>query len=236
MPWIRRAVPTRRWRAGKIEDPMSLKEKLDALREKGLQDESVKQAYEAFVSQLTKAGTADLALKPGDPMPAFVLPNAEGRLIVSDELRAVSALVVNFFRGDWCPYCRTMLQAYEAALPTIVEAGGRLVTITPDTGAASSTIKRKHGLHFDVLSDPDCAIALQFGVAFRTPKLYGELLRSRGLDLANRHGNSSWFIPMPATFVVDRDGIVRDAFTDVDFTHRAEPDAIVAALRRLKTE
>jgi len=214
---------------------MSLREKLDAVREKGLQDESVKHAYEAFVGQLTKAKTADLALKLGDPMPAFVLPNAEGRLIESDVLLAESPLVVNFFRGDWCPYCRTMLQAYQAALPAIAEAGGKLVTITPDTGASSSTVKHKHDLHFEVLSDPDSAIALRFGVAFRVPDPYRELLLSRGLDLADRHGNAGWFIPMPATFVVDRGGIIRYAFADVDFTYRAEPDAIVAALRSLET-
>jgi peroxiredoxin len=212
---------------------MSLKDKLDALRAQGLQDEVLKQTLEAFVGQLTKAETADLALKPGDAMPAFVLPNAEGRLVASDELLARSPLVVSFFRGDWCPYCRTMLQTYQAALPAITAAGGQLVTITPDTSSVPSATKQKYGLHFEVLSDPDSAVALQFGVVFRAPEPYRALLRSRGVDLADRHGNPGWFIPIPATFVVDRAGAVRYAFTDIDFTYRAEPDTIVEALRAL---
>lgn len=212
---------------------MTLKDKLDELRAKGLQDDGVRQAYESFVAQLTKAETAQLALKPGDAMPPFVLPNAEGRLIASDELLARGPLVVSFFRGDWCPYCRTMLQTYEAALPAITAAGGHLAAITPDTSSMPSTTKQTYGLHFEVLSDPDSAVALQFGVVFRAPDAYRAMLQSRGIDLADRHGNAGWFLPIPATFVIDRDGVVRYAFTDVDFTYRAEPDAIVAALQSL---
>jgi peroxiredoxin len=212
---------------------MSLKDKLDALRAKGRQDESIREAAEIFLRQLTKAETAAQALKPGDAMPAFVLPSADGRLVVSDELLAHGPLVVSFFRGDWCPFCRVMLETYEAALPAITDAGGRLVTITPDTSHPLAATRTKHGLHFDVLSDADSAVALQFGVVFRAPEAYRALLQSRGIDLADRHGNPGWFIPIPATFVVDRGGIVRYAFTDIDFTYRAEPDAIIAALRAL---
>jgi peroxiredoxin len=212
---------------------MSLKDKLDDIRARTLQDDVLRTAYESVVDHLQRADSGDNALKPGDAMPAFVLPNAEGRLVSSDEMLAQGALVISFFRGDWCPYCRAMLQAYEAALPAIVAAGGRLVAITPDTGGKPSSTKHAHSLNFEVLSDPDSAIALQFGVMFRAPEAYRALLESRGIDLADRHGNPGWFIPIPATFVVDRAGVVRHAFTDVDFTYRAEPDAIVAALRSL---
>ncbi len=212
----------------------SLQHTLDALRTKNLQDEAIKTAYDAVVRQLQLADSGSLALKVGEPMPAFVLPNAEGKLVASDELLARGPLVVSFFRGDWCPYCRTMLQAYEAALPGITKAGGQLVAITPDTGGAPSKTKHQHALHYEVLSDADSAIALQFGVVFRAPDAYRAVLQSRGIDLPERHGNDGWFIPIPATFVVDRRGIVRYAFADIDFTYRAEPDAIIGALRALE--
>jgi peroxiredoxin len=212
---------------------MSLKDQLDDIRTRTLQDDALRTAYRSVVDQLQRADSGDNVLKAGDAMPAFVLPNAEGRLISSDEMLAQGALVISFFRGDWCPYCRAMLQAYEAALPAIVGAGGRLVAITPDTGGKPSSTKHTHSLHFEVLSDADSGVALQFGVMFRAPDAYRALLESRGIDLADRHGNPGWFIPIPATFVVDRAGIVCHAFTDVDFTYRAEPDAIVAALRSL---
>jgi len=88
-------------------------------------------------------------------------------------------------------------------------------------------------LSYEILSDVDGAVGLQFGVLFRAPAAYRDVLAGFGIDLAERHGNEAWFIPMPATFVVDRAGIVRYAFVNADFTHRAEPEDIVEALRRI---
>jgi peroxiredoxin len=79
----------------------------------------------------------------------------------------------------------------------------------------------------------DGAVGLQFGVLFRAPAAYRAVLAGYGVDLAERHGNEGGFIPLPATFVVDRAGIVRYAFVDIDFTRRAEPAEIVAALANL---
>ena len=210
----------------------SLQEELDRIREADLEEDS-RAAYEAFVRQLFKAESADRALKAGDAMPAFLLPSAEGRLISSDELLARGPLVVSFYRGDWCPYCRAMLDTLEAALPLLQAAGGQLVMLTPDAGGRPLATKRKHRLSYEILADIDSGVGLQFGIVFRAPEAYRKLLAESGIDLAERHGNGGWFIPIPATFVVDRGGIIRYAFVDSDFTRRAEPEAIIEVLRRL---
>ncbi len=212
---------------------MSLKDDLDKIRAHGSADERIRLAYEAVVRQLGRAETADRALKVGDLMPSFMLPNAEGHIVLSDELLKRGPLVVNFFRGSWCPYCRRTLEALETALPEIAAAGGQLVALTPDTGSHLAATKRNHHLTYEVLSDVDGAVGLQFGVLFRAPDPYRELLAGRGVDLPARHGNEGWFIPMPATFVVDRDAIIRYAYVNVDFTRRAEPADVVAVLRSL---
>jgi peroxiredoxin len=212
---------------------MSLKDELDRIRSEAAADARVKAAYEALVMRLDRAQTARRALKPGDAMPSFVLPNAEGRLVFSDELLAEHALVVNFFRGDWCPYCTRMLQALEAALPRIAAAGGRLVAMTPDTGRHLAATKRAQRLSYEILSDVDGAVGLQCGVLFQVPESTREMLAGFGTDLAERHGNDGWLIPIPATYVVDRGGIIRYAFAETDFTRRAEPDEIVAVLQAL---
>jgi len=212
---------------------MTFEEELDRLRAETMTDQKLQAAYEDLVTRLGRAETAERALKVGDAMPAFMLPNAEGRLVSSDELLARGPLVVNFFRGNWCPYCLKALKALEAALPDIRAAGGQLVALTPDTGRHLAATKRVHGLSYEILSDVDGAVGLQFGVLFRAPDAYRQVLAGFGVDLAERHGNESWFIPMPASFVVDRSGVVRYAFVDVDFTHRANPEAIVRALRTI---
>ena len=202
---------------------MSLKDELENLRGKARTDENIRMAYEAVVNQLGRAEAAGRALKVGDVMPSFLLPNAEGRLVFSEELLRQGPLVVNFFRGNWCPYCLHTLQALELALPSIEAAGAQLAALTPDTGSHLIATKRRHGLSYEILSDVDGAVGLQFGVLFRAPQSYRELLIGRGIDLEERHGNAGWLIPMPATFVINQSGVIQYAFVNVDFTRRAEP-------------
>lgn len=210
---------------------MTLRDKLE--QHQAAWPPALRAVYENLVRQLGRAETADRALKVGDKIPEFTLPNAEGRLVTSDELLARGPLVINFFRGDWCPFCRLMLQALNEALPAIAAAGGQLVAISPDTGGRLSQAKKRLNLSIDLLSDVDSGVALSFGVAFRAPEEYRKWLQSRGTNLNERHGNDAWIIPIPAAFVVDPAGIVRYAFVEPEFVRRAEPDEIVAVLGRL---
>ena len=212
---------------------MSLEDELSQIRAAARDDAPLQAAYQDLLRRLDRAETGERALKPGDAIPAFLLPDAEGRLVASDDLLARGSLVINFFRGNWCPYCRQTLKALEAALPEIEAAGGQLVALTPDTGHHLADTKRVHRLSYEILSDVDGTVGLQFGVLFRAPAAYREVLASYGIDLAERHGNDGGFIPLPATYVVDREGIVRYAFVDIDFTRRAEPAAVVAALKQV---
>jgi peroxiredoxin len=70
-------------------------------------------------------------------------------------------------------------------------------------------------------------------VVFKIPKLYRARLESAGIDFPHRHGNTAWFLPIPATFILSGDGLVAWRFADPDFSHRAEPAAIIEALRHL---
>lgn len=191
-------------------------------------------AYDEFLELLDAGEVAAGACKPGDPMPPFVLPNAEGYLVRSDELLAHGPLVVTFFRGDWCPFCIATLQALEAVLPELSRTGGILVALTPETGGRALAAKRTQSLHYEVLVDVDLATAFGFGVVFRMPPLYGDLLRRRGVDLAERSGNPGLLLPVPATFLVGQDGIVLQSWVNIDFTQRAEPGEILQALHHLQ--
>src|SRR6266852_5028343 len=212
---------------------MSLSDDLDKIRESGPANDKIRVVYQSMVTQLGRAEAAGRALKVGDVMPSFLPPNAGGRLVFYDDLLRQGPLVVNFFRGNWCPYCRVTLEALETVLPTIEGAGGHLVALTPDTGSHFAETKRRHGLSYEILSDVDGAVGLQFGVLFRAPDRYRELLAGLGINLEERHGNAGWFIPIPATFVVDQSGVVRYAFVNVDFTRRAEPEEVVGVVRGL---
>ena len=194
----------------------------------------IRAAYDEFLDRLDAGQVAAEACKPGDRMPSFLLPNAEGRLVESGELLARGPLVVTFFRGGWCPYCSATLEALEAVLLELSRTGRTLVAMTPETGGRALAMKQDRGLHYEVLVDVDLAIAMTFGIVFRTPPLYVELLRRRGIDLAERSGNPAWLLPVPATFLVGQDGIVLRSWVNVDFTQRTEPTEILQALSQLQ--
>ena len=208
-----------------------LRDQLEAQR-RTMSDE-VRIAYEVSVAELHASGLAAHVLELGDRFPDMVLPNAEGDLVAIADLLRRGPVVVTFFRGIWCPYCRLMLDALVAALPALEAAGASLVGITPETGGLALRTKQNHGAAFEVLSDVDCGLGLGCGVVFRTPDIYRRLLLKYGNDLTGRHGNDAWFLPLPAVFVLDRAGIVRWRFVSADFTEQAEPADILAALHAL---
>ncbi len=193
-------------------------------------------AYDEFIERLDAGQVAANALKAGDRMPDFLLPSAEGRLVHSADLLAASPLLVTFFRGLWCPYCAETLDALERVLPDITAAGGTLVAMTPETGGRALAMKARHGLHYEVLADVDLAIAMAFGIVFRTPPLYAALLRRRGTDLSQTNGNDTWFLPIPATFLVRQDGVIARSWVNIDHTKRAEPAEVLDALRGLAAD
>ena len=119
-------------------------------------------------------------------------------------------------------------------LPELTRTGGALVAMTPETGGRALAMKRERGLHYEVLVDVDLAIAMAFGIVFRTPPLYVELLQRRGIDSAERSGNPAWLLPVPAAFLVGQDGLVLRSWVNVDFTQRAEPTEILEALSSLQ--
>lgn len=208
-----------------------LRDQLETKRQ--TMNDEVRHAYEAMVAELERTDFLTRALQVGDRFPDLVLPNAEGALVSISALLSHGPLVVTFFRGEWCPYCRLMLDALAATLPQIQALGASLVAVTPEAGGRALIAKQNHKAGFEVLCDVDCGVGLSCGVVFRAPEPYRLLLLKYGTDLAERHGNPSWFLPVPATFVVDRQGIVRWRFLSVDFTERAEPADLLAALRSL---
>ena len=196
----------------------------------------VAQAYDTLVETLVASRLTETSLKPGARMPDFDLPNVEGRFVASPALLEHGPLVVSFFRGGWCPFCTTELSALQQAAPEIAARGASLVAITPDTGAALAAAKRDNALGYEVLSDVDFGVALQFGLVYRVPDTIRELYRRLDLDLGARHGSAHddvWLLPIPATYIVDRSGMVRVAEVDCDFRRRMEPAAVIRALDEL---
>ncbi|WP_133512656.1 peroxiredoxin-like family protein [Candidatus Thiosymbion oneisti] len=175
-------------------------------------------------------------LKVGDKAPDFSLPNAFGRQVRLADLLGQGAVVLTFYRGAWCPYCNLQLHALHRTLPHIEQQGARLVAVTPQLPDKSREQVAKDGYPFEILSDLDDQVMKQYRLYFEVPSELSDLYQRRfSLDLADYNGAGRYVLPVPATFVIDRDGVVRAAFADVDYRKRMEPAAILAALKGLGT-
>ena len=124
------------------------------------------------------------------------------------------------------------MQAYQAILAEIRSLGGSLVAASPQLPDNSLSTAEKNALEFEVLSDIGNRVAQEFGLVWRLPEDLREVyLGFFKLALPEYNGDDTWELPLTATFVVGRDGVIRFAFVDPDYTRRAEPAEILAALR-----
>lgn len=176
----------------------------------------------------------DKAIKIGEKAPNFELPNALGAPISLSNLLNEGPLVITFYRGSWCPYCNLQLRALQGKLPEIQKLGATLVAISPEVPDASMTKNEISKMEFVVLSDQDANVASQYRVAWEVPEFLLEHMRiDRNLDLKKINNGNSSILPIPATFVLGIDGIVRWSYVNVDYRTRSEPEEIIEALKNL---
>jgi peroxiredoxin len=110
---------------------------------------------------------------------------------------------------------------------TLQELGTSIAAVTPQPAEASRTLIEQQKISFDLLSDSGNAYAAKLGLRFKLPDDLRAVYLSFGNDLAVRNGESSWTLPMPGRFVIDRSGVVRAADVDPDYEHRPEPQKTI---------
>jgi len=185
---------------------------------------------DAEAATLVRSGIADSGLREGTLAPDFTLPDVDGRPITLSALLAQGPVVLTFYRGAWCPYCNLQLRAYQAILPEIRALGATLVAVSPQTPDNSLSTAEKNGLTFPVLTDAGNQVARRYGLVYAV----SARLRAASAHLPTYNGDESWELPMPGTFVIAPDGMVRLAFVDADRIKRLEPAAILDTLRLLR--
>jgi peroxiredoxin len=184
---------------------------------------------ERAVEELFASGIEERILPVGAATPEFALKDASGRVVRSVDLLALGPLVIKFFRGRWCPYCMTELEAWRDQHAQLRECGALLVAVGPQIERQSDFMVGQHGLPFPVLSDPGCAVAEGFGLVYAVPQYYRDYYRSILVNIPFVNGDQSWRLPLPATYVIGRDGRVAFAEAHADFRVRPEPEEGLAA-------
>jgi peroxiredoxin len=185
---------------------------------------------ERAVEDLFATGIEQRILHVGGKAPEFTLRDSTGRLVKSSDLLALGSLVISFFRGRWCPYCTTELEAWRDLYPIVRERKALLVAISPQTIRQSDFMQDQHSIPFPLLFDEGCKVGEQFGLAYTIPPFHQQHYRSVLVNLPFVNGDQSWKLILPATYVIDRDGTVLFAEAHADFRVRPEPEDVLRHL------
>jgi len=190
----------------------------------------VQAVHARAVAGLRAQGIAARALKVGDKSPSFELPDHNGKVVSSADVLAKGRLVLLFIRGRWCPFCVGQMEAMSYIAAAIEAAGASLVAVSPQTEKQAFFMRDQHKLAFPLLVDAGNQFARQFGLVYRVPEEQQGLYRSTFVNLPFANGDDSWELPIPATFVVDRNSSILFASANEDYTERTEPREILSVV------
>jgi len=181
-----------------------------------------------LVERLESARAGAQAPQVGDPMPEFLLPDEDGRLVALAELLERGPVAIALLRGHWCPFCRINAAGFAEIEPTLGDA--QLVAITPEVQQHRRAHKREAGAGFPFLMDVDLGYAMSLGLVVWVEDRLAELILAAGYDVPAYQAMQGWLLPIPAVFVVGRDGIVTARRVDLDYRERMEPDELRRAV------
>ena len=183
------------------------------------------------VAELKQRHLAANILPVGAKAPDFELPDQDGKLVRSSDLLTRGRLVINFIRGRWCPFCVGQMEAMNLIVPQIEHASATLVAISPQTVKQSFFMHDQHKLRFPLLSDGGNKVARQLGRTYRVPPEQEVVYRRAFVNLPFTNGDDSWELPIPATYIIDRDGTILYGSANEDYTERPEPADVISLLR-----
>jgi peroxiredoxin len=184
---------------------------------------------ERAVEELFATGIEEKILPVGATAPEFALKDSANKTVRSADLLSLGPLVIKFFRGRWCPYCVTELEAWRDLYGRIREHGALMVAIGPQIQRQSDFMAGQHGLPFPVLTDANNAVAEQFGLVYTVPEYHRAYYLSILVNIPFVNGEKSWRLPLPATYVISPSGRVVFAEAHADFRVRPEPEEALLA-------
>jgi len=189
-------------------------------------------AVDRLVLRLDQSGSGATAPAVGDALPPFLLPDAQGHLVSLERLLEDGPVAVAFHRGHWCPYCRINTSALARAQCEVEPEGARIVAITPDLQHFTTALMADAAAKpFPILTDVENGYAMSLNLAIFVGLEMQRYMKGAAWDIAPYQGSEAWMLPIPATFVVDQNGIITARFVDPDYRKRMAIEDIVTALR-----
>ncbi|KAL4909852.1 hypothetical protein BDW74DRAFT_173337 [Aspergillus multicolor] len=194
---------------------------------------AVLNTFSAGLKDLKDTFDASRAIQPGQKLPSFTLQDATGTPVASASLLSTGPLLISFYRGEWCPFCNLELRALQKRLPEFKAKGVSVVAISPQLPDSSLSVAEKNQLEFAVLSDVGNKFAKELGIVWEQPAEFRPILQGFGIHWEKTYGDQSFEVPIPATILVDGEGVVRNVFIETDYVKRLEPETALEWVSQL---
>ncbi len=169
-------------------------------------------------------------LKVGDKAPAFKAPDHNGNVVDLYTLLQKGPVVLIFYRGAWCPYCNKEMSELQDSLHYIIEKGANVIAITPETNNNINKTIKKTKASFSIIHDEGYDIMNLYKTTFTVDSSTVEKYKKWNIDLEGANGNKDHILPVPATYVIGKDGLIKYVFFDSDYKKRAPVKDIISVL------
>lgn len=194
----------------------------------GLSPEARKQLFQESLERLKESQVGQKAPKLGETFPDLVLENKK-----LSEWTQKGAVLLTFYRGGWCPYCLKQLKEIQAQLPEIERLKTRVIAISPEQELQLKKTQERNQISFTMISDNDGSIARSLHLLFKVEDAVAQEYEHLGISLKEAHGNDRNELPIPATYLIDRELKVRYAFVDLDYTKRASLEDLLKMMKEI---
>ncbi len=167
----------------------------------------------------------------GESIPAVILKDVSGKAFDLNKAVANKPTILIFYRGGWCPFCSRQLSGLQEIVPVLEEKGYQLIAVSTDKpeGLKQSAVKQQLG--YTLLSDADTKVSKLFGIAYKAPEAYWEMLpkTSGGMD-------TDLLLPVPSVFILDRKGVIHFEYINPDFKQRLNPELLKVVAAQIYKE
>lgn len=182
------------------------------------------------ITSLVTAQTATVypeGLKVGDAAPMFTAKDQNGKTVNLKQALKSGPVVMLFYRGQWCPFCNKQLSHFSDSLQMLVGKGASILAITPETEENVKKTVEKTKSTFPILEDEGMAIMKLYKVNFPVDENTIAKYKGYGIDFDKANGGNGANLPVPATYIIGKDGIVKYVFFNTDYRNRASVQDII---------
>jgi peroxiredoxin len=169
-------------------------------------------------------------LKVGDAAPIFTAKDQNGKTINLKQALKTGPVVMLFYRGQWCPFCNKQLSHFSDSLQMLIGKGISVLAITPETADNVKKTVEKTRSSFSILEDEGMAIMKMYKVNFSVDENTITKYKGYGIDFDKANGSNGANLPVPATYIIGKDGIVKYVFFNTDYRKRASVQDILENL------